>query len=91
MSEHLIDVFSSVLAFIRGLLIYTEQKHVTEKYFLCLYLIVKLIFPQMLFYFMFIGYLVIGVILFQEDKNSKERNYFIGKDEAVGTGIEVET
>ncbi len=60
-----IDIVDGVLAFLRGLLIYTEHVHKSEMYFLILVLVVKTMLKEYLLYFMFIGYLVIGVILFQ--------------------------
>ena len=59
-----IDFVDGILAFLRGLLIYTEHVHPSEMYFLLLFLIVKTLFKDYLLYLMFIGYLVIGVILF---------------------------
>jgi hypothetical protein len=58
-----VDVIDNVLAFLRGVLIYTEHVHPIERYFLLLYLAAKVFFKDQLLYLMFLGYLIIGVIL----------------------------
>ncbi len=58
-----VDVIDNVLAFLRGVLIYTEHVHPSEKYFLLLYLGAKIFLKDQLLYLMFLGYLIIGVIL----------------------------
>lgn len=56
----------SILSFVRGLMVYTEKIHFIEKYFLYGYVVGLVFFQKYIKAYLFIGYLIIAVILYQD-------------------------
>lgn len=61
-------IYIMILSFVRGLFIYDESKHKSELYFLIGYILADLFAADYSQNYLFIGYLIIGVILLFESQ-----------------------
>lgn len=68
-------VYERILCMVRGLFIYDESRHKSEFYFLIGYIVIDLVAPSFNYNYLFVGYLVIGVILWHRDDESPDRKW----------------
>lgn len=66
-------IYQQILSFTRGLFIYNESKHSAEIYFRFGFLLVDWFFNDHLFNYLFIGYLIIAVVLWQDQPRQGRR------------------
>lgn len=66
-------LYEQILFFLRGLFVYNETKDIPEFYFRLGFVLVDLFIQQYLFNYLFIGYLIIAVVLWQSQPHTNLR------------------
>ena len=66
-------LYIQILSFMRGLFIYNESKHSCELYFRFGFLVMDLFLEEYLMNYLFLGYLIIAVLLWEGKFHENER------------------